>query len=41
MSGFDGGFHQQPVNPSMDAGGQISAEQLRARTTTHCCRISS
>ena len=28
MSGFDGGFHQQPMNPSMDAGGQISAEQL-------------
>ena len=28
MVGFDGGFHQQPMNPSMDAGGQISAEQL-------------
>ena len=28
MAGFDVGFHQQPMNPSMDAGGQISAEQL-------------
>ena len=28
MAGFESEFHQQVMNPSMDAGGQISAEQL-------------
>ena len=28
MAGFESEFHQQAMNPSMDAGGQISAEQL-------------